>query len=385
MKQILIKRYAVHGLGVERLLDTLQRRGIQLDNIRRVDLKTAEFACSLRNENAVRQIAASLGFSLEPLPLTGVLYRMQKIKRNRALWAVAALAGCMLFLSLQFIWVIRVEGAGIYAGEIRQWLQANSISPGMLRHHVDTSNICGELMYLLPKVSWVRARTTGVYLTIEVTQGTSVRQEEIADTPGALVAAQDGIVESIQVYSGTPAVKPGDTVQKGDVLIYGTEKGLYGESQRPVRARGSILARTWIQAAASAAAFETDSIPTGRSSEAKTLSTPWYSLQLSEPPDYLTSDKAEFCMPIGGAWFPIWTKRTEYVEVSLEKRRRNMEEAQAEAGALAMRNLLLLQDEKNEMIDKWLFYSMIDGDTILATATAEQLSEIGSFLPQTMD
>ena len=50
-----------------------------------------------------------------------------------------------------------------------------------------------------------------------------------------------------------------------------------------------------------------------------------------------------------------------------------------------MQKLLTFCVGSDEIIDKWLDYSMIEGENILATATAELLVDIGRFLPESSD
>ena len=63
--------------------------------------------------------------------------------------------------------------------------------------------------------------------------------------------------------------------------------------------------------------------------------------------------------------------------ILVENKPRNLAGAKAEAGALAMQNLLFTCTNDDEIIDKALNFSMIEGDNITVTATAEVLRDIG--------
>lgn len=54
-----------------------------------------------------------------------------------------------------------------------------------------------------------------------------------------MVAARDGIVDSIRTKAGTALVQPGDVVRKGQILIRGEERT--GSGVRAVSARGVVM------------------------------------------------------------------------------------------------------------------------------------------------
>ena len=90
--------------------------------------------------------------------------------------------------------------------------------------------------------------------------------------------------------------------------------------------------------------------------------------------------EAERLYPIA-AWLPIWVERQTIYEVALEENPRDEQALQHESGRLAMQKLLTFCGGSDEIIDKWLDYSMIEGGNIMAVATAEMQMEIGRFLP----
>ena len=121
------------------------------------------------------------------------------------------------------------------------------------------------------------------------------------------------------------------------------------------------------------------SVPTGNSVSMNIIKMPWLSISFFSEPSYLTYDTDIKKQYIGEVWFPVWTEKTTYQEILVENKPRNLAEAKAEAGALAMQNLLFTCTNDDEIIDKALNFSMIEGDTIQATATAEIITDIGIF------
>ena len=384
MRKWIRKRYRIRGLGVDALFDALRRQGCTLYDIRRIQPREYAFSIPLRQCGALEALAAEKGFELKPLPDTGLLLRITRVRKKWLLIALSVVFLGFALSSLRCIWTINVLDAGAYQGEVNAWLRENGVKPFIPKRKIDLQKICDGILYRLPKIAWVRAEISGVTLRIQVTQGVFQSSPD-ASQPGDIVADSDGIIQSIRVYAGTAAVKPGDTVKKGQILIRGEER-TSGEGQtRSVHAQGSARARIWRSAEAAAPASQTVSTPTGRVFTSTEIASPWLVLKKEEGPDWLTYDCEAVRTPLGGVWFPVWIERNLYSEVSLEKEALPPDEARMEAGRLAMRKLLDLCGKNDEMIDKFLIFCMIEGDTIQATATAELVADIGAFRPRISD
>ena len=374
----------LQGLGAEKQLTALQKMGYTLRDIRRSDVRTVEFGYEKKHAEAIRAYLLQRGFTCTLLPPRGTAKDLERFRRH---YPLTVLSLCMLLclsIAMQFIWRIDIRGAGAYIGEVRAFLQEENIHPGRSMESIQLKEISEKLTYRLPRVAWVRASFKGLTLSIDVTQGVPMPDIESAGGNGHLLAAQDGVIESIAVYAGTPAVRAGDTVQAGDILIYGHERGS-GETLTSVRARGEVIARTYVTESAAISAASYQSHRTGNCAKQIYFQFPFFSFSPSPAPDYLISEyESTFC-PLGSAWLPVYIERRTVYETYLENTPPDTAALQAEAARLAMQKLLLSCAKNDEIIDKWLDYSMIEGGTILATATAEVRADIGLFSPETPD
>ena len=384
MRERLRRGWRVSGVGLERLLNDLLAQEIPLTDICRVSTRCVTFYVPYAQSEQAEELIRRRGYELAALPAEGWLRRALTIRRRRFLAAFCALAVAALIVSLQFIWSVRVTGAGIYQGEVNAWLRENGIHAGILRAGLQPGALSDSLMYRLPRIAWARVSIEGTALRIDVTVGMP-QPDRSAAARGDIVAACDGVIRSVEVYAGTPLVKPGQTVTAGQVLIRGEERGRLDAGHTPVRAQGKVLARCWRSAEAAVPAEEIKSIPTGRQTSAARFMTPWFSWPRDTEPSYLTWDKETQIFPVGGAWIPLWVEKTLYQEVSLEKTTRDAEPVRAEAGLLATRRLMAACDKDDEIIDEFLNFSIIEGKTILATATAELVTDIGRFSPGISD
>lgn len=169
--------------------------------------------------------------------------------RRRIAFPVALAAVVLLFgYASRFVWKIEVVGNSSLTSEtIIDYLQKNGVGLGAAAKEVD----CGRLGLALRKdfdqVIWASVSIEGTDMIIELQEKVALPEKkgsksaemtgqkpsgETADRStkangpdggGDVVAAQDGQVVSIIARRGTPLVKAGDQVKKGQVLIRGKQ------------------------------------------------------------------------------------------------------------------------------------------------------------------
>ena len=369
-------QFEVTGLNLERFLNTVNRCGIPLIHISRCAGKTLRCECWSADLPMLRSIAEDKGWRFDMAKPLGLSAALNWLKRRPGVPAGIAAALAALFVLSQYVWLVEINGAGAYHSEVSQWLSQNGYGPGTRLSYVDASRVEEALTYRYPDIAWFHVYVSGVRMVVDVTQGKPLPQELPQET-GSLVAKQGGIVQSIQVHAGTAAAKAGDVVQKGQVLIHGMERGSDG-AQLPVRAEGVVMARCWDSHTVEMPILEVLSQETGRSFLTGRVSTPWFCWPAQpQTADFLAFNTYVHHMPIGGVFFPLVWQRIEQREVMLEYAPRSVEQVRAEAAQAALKHLKS-RHFGDEIIDKWVDYCMIEGDTLAATATVEWLMDIGS-------
>lgn len=369
MRNMMKVKCTLQGLGAEKLLNALQKQGIILADVERRQDRSIVIECSKGQYARIQGLAREKGFTLSDARPAGIYRLLTLLARRRGLLIGMALCLGLMIYAMGFIWQINIENAGAYEGEVRLFLQEMGIHPGLRRADVDISDLRERLEWRLPKVKWVRAEYKGVALKIALEEGTPPPDIQSHRGNGDLVAAEDGLLLRITCHAGTPVVSAGDFVKKGQVLIRGEERGREGQAVA-VQAGGEAIARIWVSTGARISLNEMLSLPTGREEERKVIITPFFSLPLGKEPDFLTWDVERQDQHPGGIWLPVTVRRERYMEIALEEGGRDAESARQEAGKAALRLLHQALYHEN-IVDKWLEFRMIEGDTIAATATAE--------------
>ena len=375
MKRLLAVEFQVKGLSAEKLMNAARAAGVPLWGVRRKENRAVSLRCARKDYPLIRSLAEEKGYQVSDGRAVGLYQWGRRLLSRPGLWLGAIAGTALVIAAMGFVWQVRAENAGAYEAELRQALSEMNIHAGMRKSEVNAGRLREALEWRLPQVKWVHVKWWGCALTVRLEEGTPSPEMEAGTARADVVAAEAGILKRITAFAGTPVKKAGDFVRAGDVLIRGEERGQNGE-MIPVKARGEAVARVWKSVSVRIPVKEWVSSPTGRETRRNIYCLPFCSFCATETPDYLTSDREESAVPLGGAWIPIWLKRERYIEAQVTKQARSLEEAKREGARAAVLELnkTLFSDE---ILDKWINFSMIEGDTITVTATAEALRSIG--------
>ena len=153
------------------------------------------------------------------------LYGFWKRLANK--WAIVisfALALILVILLSQLVWDIRVEGnARITDAEVISSLKECGIEIGDLWLVVDKGRIETDFLRENDRVSWINInrRGTVAYIKLIEREETEEKENNVIPKYSNIIAASDCVIEEITVRRGTPMVKVGDVVKKGDLLVAG--------------------------------------------------------------------------------------------------------------------------------------------------------------------
>ena len=365
----------LEGLGAEKLLNVLWKEGIYLTGIRRTPKRGVEVTVPQAHFHRVGEEAREKGFQMTVLSAS----YQQKIKKAlRKRWGIGAgmAAGlCLAVFMLSCVWQVEMVDAGKYAGEVRLFLEEKNIRPWMRQKDVDTTELQEQLLWRLPEVKWVFVKMTGVKLQVKLEEGVAARQEK--EGSGDIVAAMDGVMERLTVFSGTAMCKEGDVVHKGQVLIKGEETDKDGQVRR-VQAQGQAMARVWVRESIRMRTDEMMTTPTGRMEERVLFQTPFGVYTFEKEPDYLMADREYTAYPLPGAWVPVTVIRERMYECSGEWTERNMQEVALE-GEKAAKEALVRAWPETADLDKTTKISMIERGTIEVAAFAQMTKDIAQY------
>lgn len=230
------------GADVPRLLRLITKEGIRAERIEFLSALTVRFLIYLPDYPRIRKMIDRTGAELKITGRFGARGTVWKWKNRKILLCFLSLLILLNIFLQSRVLFIRVEGnERIPSRMILECASGCGVSFGMSRRELRSEKTKNMLLELIPELSWVGVNTQGCVgvITVQERDLVSAMKEQ---TPGNLVASDDGIVVRMDVTQGNPICVVGKAVRAGDVLVSGyTDLGI---ATRVVSPQAEIFAMT---------------------------------------------------------------------------------------------------------------------------------------------
>lgn len=225
--------------------------------------------CMLRSEYAKLKLPDD--FEMETVREVGIPQLVNRYRRRPGIAAGALLFALILYLSSVFIWSVEIKGAEqLDEEEIREQLAVLGCGVGSFIPFIDFYVLCNDYLAQTGDVAWISVNMRGTVAHVELRERIMPEIIEKSTKPANIVAAADGVVQHLEVYSGIAAVKAGDAVKKGQLLISGIIDSI-PLGFRAVRAEGKVIAQTAVMLEVNVPLQTTEKIYTGNTREEKII------------------------------------------------------------------------------------------------------------------
>lgn len=255
MEGILLERFVkwlygylyvrIKGNSPERFINLCSARKIQIWNIKKTE-KGYEFNISIDDFKRLPSIAKKTKTRPYIINRMGFPFLIKQIKPRKGLWTGGILFFVLLYVLSSYIWDIQISGQYTYTKEaLIKYLRTIDVYSGMAKRNLSCPEVETAIREKYTDIGWVSAELRGTKLLIKIQETNMPSLYETDSTPRHLVASRSGVVDSIMTRTGTPLVKKGDVVEKGDILISGIVE-IYGDSgeilkKEPVAADGDVV------------------------------------------------------------------------------------------------------------------------------------------------
>lgn len=215
-------RIRLQGTGAVRCMNLLLGQDLELRNAWRKD-SAVELWVSTKDLKQVQRCAQKCGCEVEALRDKGLpAWRRRYGNRYGFMLGLILAVAAMFFLNC-YIWRIDIQG-NVQASdtEVLQRLADYGLTEGKWKSGTDLESARNALLLKYPEWSWLSLSIEGSTLEVRLQEATQTPEIYQMGEPRDIVADRDGIIYSIVARRGTPKVRSGDVVRKGDVLISGT-------------------------------------------------------------------------------------------------------------------------------------------------------------------
>jgi similar to stage IV sporulation protein len=212
----------VTGFAPERFVNLCGNRGIFLwdilvkENVYYMHMKARDFF-------QIAPLVRKTKTKVVLLKRIGLPFLLPEIYKRKMFMFGFVVTIFLWYCSSFFVWKINIQGNSIITTEdILRTLSEVGISVGDRYGEIEYEELEKYIRKKYDTIIWISMKQNGTIIDLSLKENQIVSFVENKDeSPCNIVASEDGIIHSIVVRKGIPAVSPGAEVKKGDVLVRG--------------------------------------------------------------------------------------------------------------------------------------------------------------------
>lgn len=215
-------RIRVTGSSYERFLNMCAKHQIILWDLQAAE-NSYEASLSIKEFKMLKPLARKSGTKIRIIQRYGLPFFLHRHRKRKMLFG-GVLSGILLMMLLSgFIWDIHIEGNQTRTDDvIFDFLKEQDITHGIWKSRIDCKALAADIRKAFDNFIWVSVKIQGTRLLIDVKENTDLTLDEKVDYgPSDLISNVNGTVREIITRSGTPLVKAGDVIKKGQPLVVG--------------------------------------------------------------------------------------------------------------------------------------------------------------------
>lgn len=213
----------IYGDNIERFLNLCIFHNIKLYNIRIAEECKCFVDIDVKDFFSLKKIKKKSKVKIKINHKKGLIFGLKKHTNRKIALIMPFLCLFLLWGSSQLLWGVRMEGnLAITDDLLEEFLKEQGIYYGMPLKKIPIGELKTNLRAKYDEITWVSIYLKGAYLQVSLKERDTTNYDTTSNTVTKnLTASTGGTVESVLIRQGTAMVKPGDEVEKGDILIEG--------------------------------------------------------------------------------------------------------------------------------------------------------------------
>ena len=223
--------FEVHDKYPERFMNMVHKNGLNMWDMRNSDgifsakAKTADI-------KYIRQIAEKSMCDLHIINEHGFLHILKKYKNRFGLIIGFILWSIAIKYLTGFVWNINITVPPmINEFEIRRELRELGFYEGARLDSFDADIIKNDIFTQDDRISWITINIVGTEAEVNVSQNLALNIDNKQKIPASnIISSADGTITRMEIQKGYSAVKIGDGIRKGQLLVSGVKEYTDGSS-----------------------------------------------------------------------------------------------------------------------------------------------------------
>lgn len=235
--------FCAEGGFSERFINLCKINGIGLWDVKNDGVKVIAFTTE-REFDELKIPAENSGMTIKVIKRRGLKNFIKSHKYRCGAGLGVFIAFLFWFFMAGFVWEVEIlETQSVNVEAFTESLAELGVKVGARKSKIDILQVQKQLLNEYKELLWVSVNIFGGKVQVEMSE--FVEQREIIDTkkPVNIVANKNGRVVLVKGYKGVNAVKEGDNVTKGSLLISGVCTNADG-TEYFIHAKGEVYAKT---------------------------------------------------------------------------------------------------------------------------------------------
>ncbi len=238
----------ITGNNLERFLNICNHNGITMKNVS-FEEECLLLKLDIHEFKRLKDISKKTKVHIKIEERYGLPFFLFKNRKRKTFLAGIISALVIVHMMSLHIWQISFDGNYSYTeDELMDFLIEQGITTGIKKNECNTEVVEKALRNKYNDIKWASIEIVGTRLIIHIKENFNEIKEVTNESYYSIIADKDAEIISIVTGKGTPLVKAGDVVKKGDVLIGGYYDIMsdFEEllSTKKIAADGTILAKT---------------------------------------------------------------------------------------------------------------------------------------------
>ena len=233
----------IEGVYPERLTSLLERDGVPLLDLRRIDDRVLVCTLPARDFCRIHRLNRRCRCRVHILEKGGGRFLLRPLWRRRVLILGMACTLASTIWASHRVWFVDIRDCErMDEAVLRQALWEQGIRPGRDLSQLILSDIADFVAAQYEELAFVELHVDGVILHVRAREALAEGDRLDLSQPCDVVSMREGIVTKITTYGGRAQVRVGDKVKKGQLLIAGNVTARDGSMTYATHAYGEVLA-----------------------------------------------------------------------------------------------------------------------------------------------